>query len=171
MSPHRDENVDDAALDQLARAHGPAALALLARCLGPDAAAEALAKVFKRTRRRGGPGQDEDPETWLLAHACAVASRSEADPEALAGIQFSLKEAVAAGSAESSAAETSSLMTFLCQALATLPPEQRTAVVLRRIEGRPAEQAAEILGIDPDTLAAHLNGGMEALRQVIAKYR
>lgn len=49
-------------------------------------------------------------------------------------------------------------------ALSTLPPDYRTAVVLRDVEGYSTEEAAELLGIGQRALKSRLHRGRMALR-------
>ena len=52
--------------------------------------------------------------------------------------------------------------------LATLPPAQRTAVVLRHVDGMSYAQMAEALGRPEGTLKAQVHRGLEALRDAFA---
>jgi RNA polymerase sigma-70 factor (sigma-E family) len=55
----------------------------------------------------------------------------------------------------------------LLDAVATLPPRRRAAVVLRYYEGRTEAEIAEILGVRPGTVKSLLHRALAQLREVI----
>jgi RNA polymerase sigma-70 factor (ECF subfamily) len=55
----------------------------------------------------------------------------------------------------------------LHQALAELPPDQRSAVVLVHAHGYPYAEAADLLGIPVSTLKNHLHRGLSRLRSTL----
>ena len=55
----------------------------------------------------------------------------------------------------------------LLAAVRALPERQREAVALRVLLGLSAEQAGEVLGVDPGTVGTHLRRGLAALRTVL----
>src|SRR5690606_9946754 len=58
--------------------------------------------------------------------------------------------------------------TALAAAIAALPPEQREALVLRDLEGLPAEEAARVVGIEVGALKSRLHRARTALRAALA---
>lgn len=89
---------------------------------------------------------------WIdEARAAARGSQTFVDPDA----------GLAVG--EAGAQENSLLRRDLDTALATLPDEQREAVLLVLVEGYAYKEAAEIVGVPVGTLTSRLGRGREAL--------
>jgi RNA polymerase sigma-70 factor (ECF subfamily) len=65
--------------------------------------------------------------------------------------------------------ETRELGGILKTLLAELPEKQRTAVVLRHLEGIAYRRIAEIMEISESTARVHVRAGREALREMILK--
>lgn len=57
----------------------------------------------------------------------------------------------------------------LSDALATLPPKRRAAVVLRYYAGLPEKEIAEVLGVRPGTVKSMLHRALTQLREVIER--
>jgi RNA polymerase sigma-70 factor (sigma-E family) len=57
----------------------------------------------------------------------------------------------------------------LGDALATLPPKRRAAVVLRYYEGLREQEIAEVLGVRPGTVKSMLHRALAQLREVIER--
>ena len=55
----------------------------------------------------------------------------------------------------------------LDRALAKLPEEQRTVILLVGLEGMPYEKVAEIIGCPVGTIRSRLSRGREALRELM----
>ncbi|HVL89821.1 MAG TPA: RNA polymerase sigma factor [Actinomycetota bacterium] len=55
----------------------------------------------------------------------------------------------------------------MLQAVRRLPPKQRACIVLRYVQDQSEEQIAEILGIAPGTVKAHLAQARERLRDLL----
>ena len=53
--------------------------------------------------------------------------------------------------------------------LGRLPEAQRTAVVLRHVEGVPTSEIAEILGCPEGTAKSHVSRGLRRLRALLAE--
>jgi RNA polymerase sigma-70 factor, ECF subfamily len=56
------------------------------------------------------------------------------------------------------------------EAIARLPEEQRTLVVLRDVEGRSYEEIAETTGLNPGTVKSRLNRGRRQLQEWLREY-
>lgn len=54
--------------------------------------------------------------------------------------------------------------------LSRLPDVQRTAVVLRHVEGLPTSEVAEILGCPDGTAKSHISRGLKKLRALLAEH-
>ena len=57
----------------------------------------------------------------------------------------------------------------LADALATLPPKRRAAVVLRYYAGLPEKEIAKVLGVRPGTVKSMLHRALAQLREVIER--
>ncbi|MFC6153177.1 SigE family RNA polymerase sigma factor [Nocardioides yefusunii] len=57
----------------------------------------------------------------------------------------------------------------LRRALATLPPKQRTVVVLRHVEDRTEREVAELLGCSLGTVKSQCHAGLAKLREALAE--
>lgn len=64
-------------------------------------------------------------------------------------------------------AERGDLQRTLRAALATLPEVQRTAVVLRHVQGLPTSEVAHVLGCKEGTAKSHVSRGLARLRDVL----
>src|SRR5690606_36136816 len=57
------------------------------------------------------------------------------------------------------------------QAIGTLRPEYRTAILLRHVEGRPYEEIAEIMEIPLGTVKTYIHRARAELRELLAHLR
>ncbi len=57
------------------------------------------------------------------------------------------------------------------EAIGTLRPDYRTAVILRHVEGRPYEEIAEIMGVPLGTVKTYIHRGRSELRETLAHLR
>jgi RNA polymerase sigma-70 factor (ECF subfamily) len=62
-------------------------------------------------------------------------------------------------------AEQRERLLWLAEGLAALPDEQRQAVQLRHLHGRPVDEIARLMGKTSAAVAGLLRRGLEALRQ------
>ena len=60
-------------------------------------------------------------------------------------------------------------MEQLAEAIASLPSKQRTAVVLRHVQGLDYSTVAEILNCSPDSARANVYQALRRLRQLLDK--
>src|SRR6201997_5055587 len=147
----RDGDVD--AFEQLAGAHADRLFALLVRLLGDRAEAEDVAQeVMLRAWR--GIGRFHGRSlffTWLYRIAINEANRS-LEKSSRRPISVSIDAEVLQVPADaqdnpSQRLEQTELRQALSKALAELPPDYRTAIVLRDVEGLSTQQAADIVGV------------------------
>ena len=79
-----------------------------------------------------------------------------------------LDAAVAAGSL--AAGERADLSLVLREALGRLPLEQRTAILLREVQGFNSEEIARITGVTAGTVRSRIYYGLRALRGMLPEY-
>ena len=133
-----------------------------------DALQESYVKAF-----RALPGFREDAGlgTWLYSityRACVDLQRREArhrpGADRPAGTGTFTYPATTADPATTAATRTD-----LTRALAALPVDQRAAVLLVDAEGLDYDDAAEVLGVVPGTIASRLSRARAALRAALAE--
>lgn len=156
-----DGDVD--AFTKLLREHDDRMRAVAFRLVGSEPAMDDVLQSAYLKAHRALPGfrAEADFATWLhrivvntaYDHLRRLGRRSEVPLQAV-------PEPIAAGSMEDRLA----LGTQLQEALATLTPEFRAAVVLVDGEGLSYAEAAEALGIERGTLASRLNRARAQLR-------
>jgi RNA polymerase sigma-70 factor (ECF subfamily) len=163
---------DMAAFEQLAGAHADRLFAVLLRLLGDRAAAEDVAQeVMLRAWRGIGRFRGSSSFfTWLYRIAVNEASRSlarRARQPASVPIDDARQLPAPARQQPEQQAEQAELRRALGDALAALPPAQRTAVVLRDIEGLATRDAAEIAGVSQAAFKSRLHEARLKLRAAL----
>lgn len=78
---------------------------------------------------------------------------------------------VAAAGDASAAAESAEFRAALDAALATLPPRQRTILLLYDVDGHSGAEIATMLAITPETVRWHLHAARRALRPALQRFR
>ncbi len=151
----------------MVREHDPMLRALAWRLLGDvhlmdDALQEAYLKAFRSRESFRG---DSSVGTWLYRITYNVCldlvrarARRPADP---------LELAVEAVSTAPDPADIATSRTDLAAALAALPADQRTAVLLVDAEGMDYAAAADVLGVAPGTVGSRVSRGRAALRTAL----
>jgi RNA polymerase sigma-70 factor (ECF subfamily) len=166
--------LDAAAFEQVVAEYADRLYAVALRITGSEQDAEdVLQEAFLAAYR--GLGQfrgDARAQTWLYritvnAALQRVRTRPQEylDPSAPAEPprgDWSRLEADPAVAAE--------LRDRIDRALAQLPPDYRTAVVLRDVQGLSAAEAAEVLEIGEPALKSRLHRGRVLLRQLLDEY-
>ena len=162
---------DRQAFTEVVRHYDHRLRALAYRLLGDraamdDALQEAYVKAYKAL-----PGFREDAGlgTWLYQityRSCIDFQRRESrhQPDTT---DWAPPEAAAGPTADPAATATS--RTDLQRALATLPVDQRAAVLLVDAEGLDYDAAAAVLGVAPGTIASRLSRARAALRAALAE--
>lgn len=170
---------DEDAFAELVVAHADRVYGLLRRFgLDPAEAGEVAQEVFLRAWR-GLPRFEERARfsTWLYRIAFNEAQRrlsrrppapAVADPASDADLIASIPDVAAAGP-EAQTLDREFERT-LEDALAQLPDEWRSAVVLRDIEGLSTHDAAEIAGVREAAFKSRLHRGRMQLRGLLEPY-
>ena len=163
---------DVTAFEQLAGAHADRLFAVLWRLLGDRAAAEDVAQeVMLRAWRGIGRFRGSSSFfTWLYRIAVNEASRSlarRARQPATVPVDDALQLPAPAAGQPDRQAERAELRRALDAALAALPPAQRTAIVLRDIEGLPNRDAARIAGVSQAAFKSRLHEARLKLRAAL----
>ena len=163
---------DVAAFELLAGAHADRLFAVLLRLLGDRAEAEDVAQeVMLRAWRGIGRFRGSSSFfTWLYRIAVNEASRSLGRRSRQPGsgsADAAVSLTAPAEQQPEQQAERAELRRAVGDALAGLTPAQRTAVVLRDIEGLPTSAAAEIAGVSQAAFKSRLHEARLKLRAAI----
>lgn len=172
---------EDGALDALIRATYADVYALARRLLGdPEEAADATQEVFVRVMRSVlGFRGDAAFGTWLhrvTVNVCLTALRKRArarEAGLVAGrTAFAMPDTdtsvAARGPLPDEIAATTDLAARAETALATLPEDSRTVVVLRDIEGLSTKEVADVLGVTETVVKVRLHRAHTRLRAMIS---
>jgi RNA polymerase sigma-70 factor (ECF subfamily) len=137
-----------------------------------DVAAEAFLRAYRALR-----GYDASRiralriRPWLLTilrntarNAARDAARRPGPPPA-----FELPEPAGAGPSAEQQVEQELTQHEWARLLGRLPEAQRTAVVLRHVEGLPIGEIAEILGCPDGTAKSHVSRGLATLRALLSR--
>ena len=167
---------DASAFRELYAALSPRLYGYLVKMCRQRALADDLLQLtfLKVHRARAAYVRGADPVPWIyaIAHRTfidevrkqkrAVVRGGDGDelPEARAGIS---------GDAEGTADEAADpeLVKTALDALATLPAQQREAVVLTKLDGKSVAEAAEIAGTTVGAMKVRAHRGYEALRKLL----
>jgi RNA polymerase sigma-70 factor (ECF subfamily) len=164
---------DMRAFERLSRAYADRVFMLLLQLLGDrseseDVAQEVMLRAWQGiTRFRG----QSSYFTWLYRIAVNEANRAlEKRARRPAGVSIGAHELQLPASPAhepSRQAENSELRRALGQALAQLPPELRTAIVLRDVEGLSTQEAADIVGVSQAAFKSRLHQARLRVRAAI----
>jgi RNA polymerase sigma-70 factor, ECF subfamily len=161
------------AFEQLAGAHTDRLFAVLLRLLGNRAEAEDVAQeVMLRAWRGIGHFHGRSLFfTWLYRIAINEANRSlERSSRRPASVSIdaeALQVPAGAHDEPSRRLEQTELRKALDKALADLPPDYRTAIVLRDVEGLSTQEAAEIAGVGQAAFKSRLHQARLKVRAAI----
>ncbi|MEQ3553897.1 RNA polymerase sigma factor [Pseudonocardia nematodicida] len=112
---------------------------------------------------------------WLLAILRNTARNRARDagrrPAPPPGLDPAVSDDPSADPGPAEQAERSELRRALGTALAELSEVQRTAVVLRHVEGLPTSEVAHVLGCREGTAKSHISRGLARLRSVVDEGR
>jgi len=166
-SAHRDELAE---FERLMRRYERQVLVTSLRLLGNlEDAQDASQEVFVRLYRnlRGLEDQD-DCAGWLYrvtVNVCRDLRRKRPPPETAGG-----DEAIADTAPDALAQlEQSERQRLLALVLGSLPEKERTALVLRDLEGLPTREVAVILGSSEATVRSQVSQGRQRIRAAMEK--
>jgi RNA polymerase sigma-70 factor, ECF subfamily len=164
---------DVAAFERLSSAYADRVFVLLLRLLGDrgeaeDVAQEVMLRAWQGIRNFRGRSSYF---TWLYRIAINEANRAlDKRARRPAGVSIGERELqLPAPPADEPArqAEASELRLALRRAIAGLPPELRTAIVLRDVEGLSTQEAAEIAGVGQAAFKSRLHQARLRVRAAI----
>jgi RNA polymerase sigma-70 factor (ECF subfamily) len=164
---------DMAAFEQLVMAHADRLFAVLLRMTGdPEEAGDVAQEVLLRAWRGiGGFRGGSSFFTWLYRIAMNEATRSRERaarrPAAAPLGTPELDVPAPAGEGPGPRAEQRELRQVLARALASLPPDQRAAIILRDIEGLSTRDAAEITGVSQAAFKSRLHQARQRVRAAV----
>ena len=158
--------MDEGAFAELIERHDRSLRSLAFRLLADrdrmdDALQDAYVKAYRALPRFRGASA---PETWLyriVYNTCLDELRRRRRLRR----HVQLDEQLPSGE---DLADAAAGRAGLAEALAALPPDQRTAVLLVDAEGFDYRAAAEVLGIEVGTLASRLSRARAALRRALS---
>jgi RNA polymerase sigma-70 factor (ECF subfamily) len=144
------------------------------RALADDLLQQTFLKVH---RARMAYVREADPIPWIysIAHRTFIdETRKHKRAVVRVGEAEALPEVAAAITGESEDRRDEvrgdpELVTAALAALAALPPQQREAVVLTKLDGRTVAEAAEIAGTTVGAMKVRAHRGYEALRRLLGK--
>jgi RNA polymerase sigma-70 factor (ECF subfamily) len=144
------------------------------RALADDLLQQTFLKVH---RARAAYVRGADPVPWIysIAHRTFIdETRKHKRAVVRVGEDEALPEVAAAITGESEDRRDEvrgdpELVAAALDALAGLPPQQREAVVLTKLDGRTVAEAAEIAGTTVGAMKVRAHRGYEALRKLLGK--
>ena len=153
------------AFDALVELHGRAVLRYLAGMCGPAVEAEDLAQeaLFQAFRRLGTFATGTGFRAWLLTIAYHTWVHAVRKKKLVASADQSVLASLAAAQAESDG----ELEAAIRAAVATLPEEQRTVVLLRFGQGLSHAEIARITGAEEATVRWRLFRARQVLRKAL----
>jgi RNA polymerase sigma-70 factor (ECF subfamily) len=162
---------DPEAFGEIFRRHRDRLWAVALRTLGDpeeaaDAVQDAMVSAFRAATHYRG---DAAVTTWLhriVVNACLDRVRRRA---ARPAVPLSETESLLASGGDPIAARETAL--DVAQALATLPPEQRAALVLVDMQGFSVEDAARMLDVAPGTVKSRCSRGRARLLPLLVGNR
>ena len=164
---------DVAAFERLSGEYADRVFMLLLRLLGDRAEAEDVAQevMLRAWQGIGNFRGHSSYFTWLYRIAMNEANRAlEKRARRPAGVSIGERELQLPASAADEPprqAEANELRLALRRAIAELPPELRTAIVLRDVEGLSTQEAAEIAGVGQAAFKSRLHQARLRVRAAI----
>src|SRR4051794_21044968 len=168
---------DREAFGELVRRHRDRLWAVALRTLGDreeaaDAVQDALVSAFRSAHTFRGQSA---VTTWLhriTVNACLDRARKAASRRTSSVIdEKRFEELLGPHESAAAPAERGELHRELLRALATLPPEQRAALVLVDMQGYPVAEAAAVLDVPPGTVKSRCARGRARLLPLLTHLR
>jgi RNA polymerase sigma-70 factor, ECF subfamily len=174
LAAHVDGDAD--AFAEIVRRHRDRLWAIALRTTGdPEDAADALQEALISAFRRAGSFRgDAQVTTWMhriVVNACLDRMRRRRTHATDSLPEDEDRLDALADDTRSDPAEVSERRTDVMAALATLPDEQRAALVLIDMEGYSVEEAAAILDCAPGTVKSRCSRGRARLAPLLTQYR
>ena len=135
-----------------------------------DAAQDAFLAAYRNFHRFRG---ESKVSTWLYriaTNAALMKLRKDRNPRTLTQTGYDELQLTSPLEGPEKLALNSELRQHLEKGLELLPPNLKTAVVLRDVQGLSNEEAAEVLDISVSSLKARLHRGRVLLRQHLQEY-
>jgi len=134
---------------------------------GPDLAQEALVRAFER---QGSFESGRPVLPWLLAlvHNLHVDRRRAFDPIGVADDADGDRDLCAPAGDPEAAVAGAEVSGLVENALARLPVDQRSCVVLYHVEGLSLEEVSEAVGVPVGTVKSRLSRGRHALAEMLS---
>jgi RNA polymerase sigma-70 factor (ECF subfamily) len=135
-----------------------------------DAAQDAFLAAYRNFHRFRG---ESKVSTWLYriaTNAALMKLRKDRNPRTLTQTGYDELQSTSPLEGPEKLALNSELRQHLEEGLELLPPNLKTAVVLRDVQGLSNEEAAEVLNISVSSLKARLHRGRVLLRQHFQEY-
>jgi RNA polymerase sigma-70 factor (ECF subfamily) len=165
---------DEEAFAHLVRRHSGGLHRAVARILSDDSEAwDVVQMAFVRAWQRLDRYDEKwSFATWLYRIGTNLAidlirSRTSREKAHRAGTEHRLR-VVGESAPTSDLADHSEVDRLLRQLVSTLTPQQRTAFVLREVEGLDTAEVAEVLGCTPTTVRNHVFQARKILRRELA---
>ena len=179
VSAHAREAVVDRAareraFERLAVESGPRALSVARGLLGTQAAAEdAVQEAFERAYRALDQYRGEaELSTWFMRIVVHTAYRHGRRRRRFVFWKSEPRESAAPREATpEERSQAAQIQRRLDAAVCALPKRQRTAFVLRYLEGLSTEESAEIMDCAPGTVKATLHAAVGKLRRELSDLR
>ncbi len=127
-----------------------------------DAAQDTFFKAYKNAASFRGHSRVETWLTKIAVNTCLDMLRARKPT-----VDIDEVYDVASDETTESVAEKNAKINAVRQALARLPDDMRSVVVLRDIEGLSYEEAASALGLNPGTLRSRLSRARERLKKIL----
>jgi RNA polymerase sigma-70 factor, ECF subfamily len=141
-------------VERIFREHGEHMLrTLLAFSGDPEVAREAVAEALAQALRRGSALRE--PLAWTWRTAFKVARGELKRRRAVGGAHYQRPYEIPEPAVD------------LVQALRSLSPSQRAAIVLHHVADRPVREVATILGTSQAAVRVHLSRGRRRLRELL----
>jgi RNA polymerase sigma-70 factor, ECF subfamily len=174
LAAHVDGDPD--AFAEIVRRHRDRLWAVALRTTGdPDDASDALQDALISAFRRAGSFRgDAQVTTWMhriVVNACLDRMRRRRTHATDSLPEDEDRLSALARADDVDPAEQSERRTDVMAALATLPDEQRAALVLIDMEGYSVEEAAQILDCAPGTVKSRCSRGRARLVPLLTQYR